>query len=351
MERVVIIGNGGAGKSTLARRLGTFTRLPVYHLDRLFWHPGWTKPQEETWHPFVDSLIATERWIIEGNYGSTMAARMARADTIVWLDYPRRTCWRRAFLRGLTQYGRTRPHDMAPGCAERIDGEFLRWVWDYPERERSRVKQLLRRQASGKDIVVLRNDDHAARFLLRVYHESLDRHPAPGGPPLIRLALLRDAPALARIHVEGWQAAYQHIFPPEAFAARTIEGRAAEWRELLAGPLDDDRVWVSEQDGRVVAFAYTRPGHDTDINNPGELKLFYTDPRLKGSGLGLPLFSHAINDLRGRGLQPYLYTLRENAAARAWYEKRGWSPDGAETPWSDRGEYPGIVEVRYRPAD
>ncbi len=351
MERVIIIGNGGAGKSTLARRLAAFTRLPLYHLDRFFWHPGWTPTPEETWHPFVQSLVSTDRWIVEGNYGSTMARRMARADTIIWLDYRRFTCWRRALWRGASQFGRTRPHDMAPGCPERVDREFLRWVWDYPQRERARVKALLRQQPPGKQIVVLRNDDHAARFLLRVYHENLDRHPRLGGAPFIRLALPSDASALARIHIDGWQAAYQHIFPPRAFAERTIEGRTAEWEDLLAGPLDDDRVWVSEQDGRVLAFAYTRPGHDTDIDNPGELKLFYTDPRLKGSGFGLSLFSHAINDLRGRGLQPYLYTLRENAEARAWYEKRGWRPDGAEAPWSDRGEYPGIIEVRYRPAD
>ncbi len=158
-----------------------------------------------------------------------------------------------------------------------------------------------------------------------------------------------DARALAVIHIEGWRAAYQHIFPPEAFAARTTETREREFGELFAAPGEPPCIWVSEQDGRVAGFAYTRPGHEPDIPNGGELKLFYVAPGLRASGLGLPLFEHAIADLREKGFQPFLYTLRDNAAARRWYEKRGWQADGAEMPWSDRGEYPEIVEVRYRP--
>ncbi len=168
-------------------------------------------------------------------------------------------------------------------------------------------------------------------------------------PDPIRLVTAADARALAVIHIEGWRASYQHIFPREAFAARTVEIREREFDELFAAPGEPPCIWVSEQDGRVVGFAYTRPGHEADIPNGGELKLFYVSPGLRGSGIGLPLFEHAIADLRSKGLEPFLFTLRKNAVARRWYEKRGWQHDGAEAPWSDRGEYPEIVEVRYRP--
>jgi ribosomal protein S18 acetylase RimI-like enzyme len=110
-------------------------------------------------------------------------------------------------------------------------------------------------------------------------------------------------------------------------------------------------VWVSEQDGHVVGFAYTRVRPDADLASGGELKLFYVDPCRKGEGIGLPLFKHAIGDLRERGLEPYLYTLKDNHAARGWYERRGWRADGAEMPWSNADEYPDILEVRYRPRD
>ncbi|MCO6450644.1 MAG: hypothetical protein J5I90_07620 [Caldilineales bacterium] len=272
MQRVLVIGSGGAGKSTFARRLAAFTRLPLYHLDRLFWHPNWTRTPEDTWQGVVQSLIATDRWIMDGNYGGTSSPRMRRADTIIWIDYSRFTCFRRAFWRGLSQFGRTREHDMAPGCAERLDPGFLSWVWNYNKRERPMLKRILRELPAGKRILIFHSDDHAARWLLRVHHDYLNRDPYPAAPT-IRLALPRDAHDLARIHVEGWQSAYRHIFPPEAFALRTIESREAEWSELLESPPEEQRVYVSEVGGEVAGFAYTRPGLDTDLERPGELKL------------------------------------------------------------------------------
>lgn len=166
----------------------------------------------------------------------------------------------------------------------------------------------------------------------------------------IRAATVSDARALASIHVEGWRAAYQEIVPPELLAMRTIDSREHDFKELLSAPVKGHDVWVSELVGDVVGFAYTRPGLDADIDRPGELKLFYVSPRLRGSGIGLPLFEHAVAALRARDLSPYLYTFRDNAAARRWYEHRGWRADGQTAPWSDRGEYPELIEVRYRPA-
>jgi GNAT superfamily N-acetyltransferase len=166
----------------------------------------------------------------------------------------------------------------------------------------------------------------------------------------IRLATVADSRAIATIHVEGWHAAYRDIVPPELLASRTVDSREREFAEVFATPPPDDRCWLMEREGEPVAFAYTRPGRDTDIPAAGELKFFYTLPTLRGNGLGVRLFEHAIGDLTSRGLNPYLYTFRENAAARAWYERHGWRADGASAPWSDRGEYPELIEVRYRPA-
>lgn len=163
----------------------------------------------------------------------------------------------------------------------------------------------------------------------------------------IRLASLADARTLARIHIEGWQAAYSHIVPAELMASRTVDSREQEFAELLRAHDDGDRFWLFERDGSAAALAYTRVGRDTDIASGGELKLFYTLPGMKGGGIGLKLFEHATGDLATRGMSPYLYTFRENAAARAWYERRGWRADGASAPWSDRGEWPELIEVRY----
>jgi len=109
MKRVAIIGSGGAGKSTLARQVGDATGFPVIHLDREHWQPGWVAPGSEAWAARVAELVAGEAWIIDGNYGGTMEARFARADTIVLLDLPRTVCLYRAVKRAVLFRNRGRP--------------------------------------------------------------------------------------------------------------------------------------------------------------------------------------------------------------------------------------------------
>ena len=88
MKRVLIIGSGGAGKSTLARQMGEISGLPVIHLDAEHWRPGWIEPSKDEWAARVDELTRGESWIMDGNYGGTMSQRIAAADTILFLDLP-----------------------------------------------------------------------------------------------------------------------------------------------------------------------------------------------------------------------------------------------------------------------
>jgi adenylate kinase family enzyme len=136
MQRVAVIGAGGAGKSTFADRLGQLTGLPVIHLDQLFWRPGWEQTPREDWEALQSDLVAGDSWIMDGNYGASLALRLVRADTIVLFDLPRWLCLRRAVWRSLRNYGR---EVQAPGCPERLDREFLSWIWHFPERTRPRV--------------------------------------------------------------------------------------------------------------------------------------------------------------------------------------------------------------------
>ena len=106
--------------------------LPVIHLDAHYWLPGWMEPQLDVWRERVRQLVLGETWIIDGNYSDTFDLRLTVADTIVFLDVPRHICLSRVIVRSLRSFGRIRP-DMAPGCRERLDGAFLRWVWTYPE--------------------------------------------------------------------------------------------------------------------------------------------------------------------------------------------------------------------------
>jgi adenylate kinase family enzyme len=166
MRRVLVIGCGGAGKSTLARELAVRTGLPLVHLDRLYWKPGWTQTPAEEWQAVVRDVVAGERWVLDGNYGSTLELRLAAADTAIYVDMSRRTCLRRAVWRWLRWRGRATRSDLPDGCPESLDLEFLRWIWSYPTRHRPRtLERLTEFERRGGRVVVLRNSAEARAFL------------------------------------------------------------------------------------------------------------------------------------------------------------------------------------------
>jgi adenylate kinase family enzyme len=161
-RRILVIGCSGAGKSTLAHAIADRYRLPLIHLDRCYWRPGWIAPAEADWFETVERLIAEPAWVMDGNYSSTMARRAALADAIVYLDFPRRLCLLRVLRRALFGYGRARP-DVAPGCPERFDWAFLKWVWNYPKRSRPKTLELLKAYAGSK--VILRSKAEVRRWM------------------------------------------------------------------------------------------------------------------------------------------------------------------------------------------
>lgn len=164
MRRVLVIGAGGAGKSTMAIRLGQRTGLPVIHLDREYWQPGWIEPDEATWTATVTRLLAQERWILDGNFGGTLERRLAACDTVIFLDLPRRVSLWRVLKRRLRHHGGARP-DMAPGCHERLSLHFLWWIWTYPRRRRPQVLRRLQQLRPDQTAVVLQSQAQVERFL------------------------------------------------------------------------------------------------------------------------------------------------------------------------------------------
>ena len=164
MQRIIIIGPCGAGKSTLARRMRSILGLELIHLDQEYWLPNWTEPTKEVWDHKVSELVKKEAWIMDGNYGGSMDIRIARADTIIMLNYSTLKCLYQALKRIYTYHGKVRP-DMVEGCEERFDWEFIHYILMF---NISRGRKLLKKVLGHKDvkeIYIFKKDKQVKNFL------------------------------------------------------------------------------------------------------------------------------------------------------------------------------------------
>lgn len=172
----MLIGSGGSGKSTLARRMGAILGLPVYHLDRLHWKPGWVSTPKEEWRGLQVRLCAEPTWIIDGNYGGTLDLRLAACDTVIFLDLSRWVCLWRALKRYFLHRGESRP-DMTPGCPEKLDWDFFRWIWNYPTTKRPGVLKKLSEWKRGKATYIFQSPQEIEAFLRELKRKATQRAP------------------------------------------------------------------------------------------------------------------------------------------------------------------------------
>jgi len=160
MKRVVILGPGASGKSTLAARLSEITGSPVVELDKVFWRPGLAATPREEWASIQQGLAEQERWIMDGDLGpyDAVEVRLRAADTVIFLDFSILRCAWRAFRRS----------------RERAD--FWAWLLMYRWRSRPRLLRAVATHAPGARLHVLRDP--------RAVRELLERVPSgPGSRP------------------------------------------------------------------------------------------------------------------------------------------------------------------------
>jgi adenylate kinase family enzyme len=152
MERVVIVGRGASGKSTLARRLGDITGLPVTELDKMFWQPGLIATPRQQWIQMQDELAAGDRWIMEGDLGpyDVVEVRLRAADTIIFLDFSLVRCAWRAIRRS----------------RERAD--FWRWLLAYRYQSRPNLRSAIANHAPNAALYVFRSPKALAQFVADV---------------------------------------------------------------------------------------------------------------------------------------------------------------------------------------
>lgn len=158
MQKVMVIGCPGSGKSTFSRALSQITSLPLTHLDMLYWNADKTTVERSVFIERLAEVLQKDAWIIDGNYGSTMELRMQECDTVFFLDYPADIC-----LQGVKdRQGKPRP-DM-PWVETEEDTEFLEYIQNFHKENRPQVLELLQKY-SHKTIYVSQNRTEADVFL------------------------------------------------------------------------------------------------------------------------------------------------------------------------------------------
>lgn len=164
MDKVMVVGSSGSGKSTFSRQLSKILKIPVYHLDMYFWKPNWNMMDYDEQSKIHGQLIQKNKWIIDGNYSALIDERINAADTIVFIDLPRAVCFYRVFKRYLDNKGKTRI-DMREGCNERLTFTFLKYIWRYPIDKKPKVLGKINKESHHKKVFILNSQKKIRNFL------------------------------------------------------------------------------------------------------------------------------------------------------------------------------------------
>ncbi|MBP1925336.1 adenylate kinase family enzyme [Sedimentibacter acidaminivorans] len=152
-NRIIIIGSAGSGKSYLSKKIAEITGHPLIHLDNEFWKPGWVETPRDEWIEKQKNIIASDKWIIDGNYASTLDIRFEACDVIIFLDINRFIC----ILSAIKRHGKKRT-DLPDYCKEKFDKEFfdfLKWIWTFPKRSKHKVLDL-HKQYEDKPFIIIK---------------------------------------------------------------------------------------------------------------------------------------------------------------------------------------------------
>ncbi len=152
MDRILIIGLNGSGKSTLANKLGKLLNIEVFHLDKLYFKPGWKAVEKGEWLKIVQDIISKEKWIIDGTYPSSLDKRIERSDTIIFLNFNKLLCLYGIFIR---IFDRKQPFDRPEGDFHKLSWFLIKKVLNYPK---NHILQKIEKQKDTKKIFIIKNN-------------------------------------------------------------------------------------------------------------------------------------------------------------------------------------------------
>ena len=290
MQKVLVIGCPGAGKSTFARRLRDATGLPLYYLDRLWHKPDRTNVTREEFDRGLAQWLARPAWILDGNYSRTLPQRLEACDTVFLLDYPLEVC-----LAGVeNRRGAQRP-DM-PWVEEELDAEFLQYILDFGQAQLPAIRAMLEPYRGRRQILTFRSRAGADAWL-----NALAVTLRPYRP--------EDCPALAALFYETVHTVNAAHYTPaqlDAWAPACGPDLAAWDKSFRA-----HRTLVAELDGRLAGFGDLDPA-------AGYLDRLYVHKDLQGRGVATAL----CNALEEAAAGPVV--THASVTARPFFARRGY---------------------------
>lgn len=150
-NRISIVGGSGSGKSTLCNILSKELNLPAIHLDGINFNPNWVEIDKTERDKIISSKALEDKWIIDGNYTKTLKERFERADLIIWLDYSTFALLKGIFKRFLQT--RNKEREEIPGCKERLNFDFIKYVVTYNKKKRPIIEDYLKDVPKDKFLV------------------------------------------------------------------------------------------------------------------------------------------------------------------------------------------------------
>lgn len=156
-KRISIVGGSGSGKSTLCNILSKELNLPAIHLDAINFNSNWVEIDKTERDKIIFAKSSEDKWVIDGNYNKTLKERFNRADLIIWLDYSTFAQLKGIFKRYFKTRNTERPE--IPGCKERLDFTFVKYVATYNKKKRPIIVNYLKDIPKDKILIFKRQKD------------------------------------------------------------------------------------------------------------------------------------------------------------------------------------------------
>lgn len=159
MNKAIIIGCPGSGKTTFAEKLQKCTDLPLYYLDAIWHKPDKTHIPREEFDQRIVEIFETPRWIIDGNYKRTIEMRMKQCDTVFLFDLPVEVC-----LQGVTDRVGKERYDL-PWLETQVDPEFRQFIEDFPKDTLPYIYELIEKYKDEKRVIIFKSREEADEYI------------------------------------------------------------------------------------------------------------------------------------------------------------------------------------------